>query len=138
MTDDIDTLARTIYGEARSGGRTLMSAVASTILNRVAKQTWYGLTISEVCKKNNGKGIYQFSCWNAADPNCEVINDVDDTDMIFCVAQVVAEMAVNGKLADNTNGATHYYSSYIPEPHWAAGHTPCAAIGNMLFFNDIE
>ena len=130
---DSDTLARTIFGEARSGGKPLMSAVASTILNRVAKQTWYGLTITEVCKKP-----WQYSCWNAADPNCQVINDVGDSDPIFCDALAIANQAVNGSLPDTTDNATHYYSTTIPEPSWAVNHTPCASIGNMLFFNDIE
>lgn len=133
MNADADILARTIYGEARSGGRTLMSAVASTILNRVAKQTWYGLTIAEVCKKP-----WQYSCWNKNDPNCEIITNVDESDTIFCVAESVAEQATASNLSDSTGGATHYYSTTIPEPHWAQGHTPCASIGNMLFYNDIE
>lgn len=129
---DSDILARTIYGEARGGGKTLMSAVASTVLNRVAKQTWYGLTITEVCKKP-----WQYSSWNVADPNCKIINDVDDSEPIFCDALVIANKAISGDLNDTTNGATHYYSTYITEPKWAEGHDPCASIGNMLFYNDI-
>lgn len=130
---DIDTLARTIYGEARSGGKQLMSAVASTILNRVAKQTWYGLTISEVCKKS-----LQYSCWNENDPNCEVIENVTQSDSVFCDALAVASQAVAGNLKDITDNATHYYSTYISEPSWADGKTPCAYIGNMVFYNNID
>lgn len=130
---DSDILARTIFGEARGGGKALMSAVASTILNRVAKQTWYGHTISEVCKKP-----YQYSCWLPSDPNCAIIEAVDKTAPVFCDALAIAEQAIAGKLEDTTDKATHYYSNYIDEPKWAQGHIPCAASGNMLFFNDID
>ncbi len=129
---DVDTLARTIYGEARGGGKQLMSAVANTIINRVAKKSWYGHTISDVCKKP-----WQYSSWNANDPNCEVIEKVDRSTPIFCDALAIAQIAVDGHLHDVTNGSTHYYSTYIHEPKWAIGHTPVAHIGNMFFYNDI-
>lgn len=132
MTDE-RVLAQTIYGEARSGGDVLMTAVANTVINRVAKQSWYGKTITEVCWK--GK---QYSCWNTDDPNCAIIEKIDTSDPVFFRATVIASEAVAGTLADTTNGATHYYSTYIPEPSWAEGHTPCAALGNMLFYNDIS
>ena len=57
---DIDTLARTLFGEARGelyGGRV---AVANVIINRAASQvTWWGNTVEEVCRKPK-----QFSCWD--------------------------------------------------------------------------
>ena len=129
---DTDILARTIFGEARSGGKVLMSAVARTILNRVKLQTWYGRTITDVCQKSQ-----QYSCWNPDDPNCEIIQQADTTIPVFNDALAIAAQAVSGTLPDSTNEATHYYSTYIAEPSWAEGHDPCAAIGNMLFFNDI-
>lgn len=129
---DTDILARTIFGEARGLGKPGMGAVASTILNRVAKKTWYGLTITEVCKKP-----WQYSCWNATDPNCAIIEKADESIPVFLDAMNVATAAIMGLLVDTTNGATHYYSTTIPEPIWAQGHTPCASIVNMLFFNDI-
>src|SRR5688500_4029200 len=62
---DLDTLARTLWGEARGEGRNGMQAVANVIMNRYklarsnsgyARQ--WGRTVAEVCRKK-----YQFSCW---------------------------------------------------------------------------
>jgi len=130
---DQDILACTIYGEARGGGKTLMQAVANTVMNRLAKNTWYGHTISEICQKPS-----QYSCWNSDDPNLAIIESADDSIPVFADALQIAAQAISGALEDLTAGATHYYSTTIPEPSWAIGHTPCASIGNMLFFNDIS
>lgn len=134
MSDDIDSVARTIFGEARGEGKQGMQAVANTIMNRVAKKAWYGLTPYEVCHKP-----WQFSCWNEADPNCQIINDVDQTIPVFCDALQIAANAVSGSLDDITNRATHYYDRRMPTPpSWADGKDPCASIGHHLFFNNIS
>ena len=74
---DIDTLARTIYGEARGEDRQSKIAVACVILNRVQQRKQCGYrnidgrkipTIAATCLKP-----WQFSCWNEKDPNRKVI-----------------------------------------------------------------
>jgi N-acetylmuramoyl-L-alanine amidase len=132
MTDQ-DILARTCYGEERSLGKGAMQAVANVVLNRVAAQRWWGLTITEVCKKP-----MQFDCWNTNDPNYQQLLSVDETDPQFFAAMQIAQDACNGCLPDITNGGVAYYNTTIPEPSWAVGHTPCASFGNMLVYNDIE
>jgi hypothetical protein len=57
--DDVDTLARTIYGEARGENMLGKRAVAHVILNRVKANSWWGKTIAGVCRYK-----WQFSCWN--------------------------------------------------------------------------
>lgn len=131
----IDTLARTVWGEARGepNQQAGMGAVANVVLNRVRRQTYWGKTVREVCRKP-----YQFSCWNVGDPNLPKLSAVTASNPSFALALRVAEAAVNNQLPDATLGATHYYArSMLQPPKWARGHAPCATIGSHLFFNDI-
>lgn len=136
LPDDVDVLARTIWGEARGepDPAAAMTAVANVVLNRVKRQTYWGRTIEEVCRKP-----YQFSCWNAGDRNRPKMLAVTRQDREFVLACAIAENAVAHQIADNTKGATHYYSRRMPAPpRWARRHACCETVGNHLFFNDID
>jgi len=61
---ELDILAKTLWGEARGEGREGLIAVAWVIKNRADNPGWWGKSIELVCLKP-----YQFSCWNADDPN---------------------------------------------------------------------
>lgn len=129
----VDVLARTLWGEARGQPKGGMEAVACVVLNRVAVAAerggfWWGNTIIGVCQKP-----FQFSCWNADDPNRPKLMAVDTRNMHFATALRIARRAVNGCLPDNTNGATHYHAHYV-SPKWAKGHTPSAVIGDHIFY----
>lgn len=130
---DIDILARTIWGEARGEGTAGMHAVAAVILNRVEisrkyKNFWWGRNVTEICRKP-----YQFSCWNRSDPNLQKLEKVDDRDIHFVTALRMARRALNGLLADPTMGATHYHAVGIM-PGWAVNEKPCAVIGHHIFY----
>lgn len=128
----IDTLARTIWGEARGEGKRGMQAVANVIANRVGSPRWWGRSWETVCRKP-----FQFSCWIESDPNRERMEKVTDANAAFRDALRIAERAVSGKLPDITNRADHYYSTavpVIPAPKWAIGRKPVAKIGNHIFF----
>lgn len=137
MSGDIDTVARTCWGEARGLGELGMKAVASVIMNRIAKQSWYGLTPYEVCMKSS-HGIYQFDCNDPNDPNCIKCQNVTSDDPQFAIALQIATDACNGDLDDITRGALNYYSTTIPLPSWADGKIPCLTIGNTVFYNNID
>jgi len=133
---EVDTLARTLWGEAR-GEREVersMRAVAAVVLNRRKRQTYWGKSIVEVCRKP-----WQFSCWNRNDPNLPLIMNVTAKDRIFAQAlAIAAEAAGPDTFSDETIGATHYYSTSMANPpSWARGHTPSKTIGRHLFFNNI-
>jgi N-acetylmuramoyl-L-alanine amidase len=142
MTDqatdrDLDTLARTIYGEARGEGEFGMQAVACVIMNRVhasaKKPQWWGVGIDGVCLKPG-----QYSCWNADDINRPIIEAVTEAEPVFALATAVAAKAAAGTLDDITNGATHYYDRRMPEePYWARGIEPCAVIGHHKFYKGV-
>lgn len=138
MSDqDIDAIAVTIWGEMRGLGTGAMHAVANVIMNRVAKQSWYGLTPYEVCMKSR-HGVYQFDCNNPNDPNFEKCLDVTIDDPQFAEAMQIAVDACNGCLPDITRGSLNYYSKTIPMPYWAKDKTPAITIGNTEFFNNIN
>ena len=135
---EIDVLARTIYGEARSEPAPGMEAVACVVLNRVKIAHkmggyWWGSTIIQVCQKP-----YQFSCWNKNDPNRETIENATEDDIHFATCLRIARRAVIGALRDTTNGATHYYADYIDEPYWAKDQKPVTKIGRHIFYRLIE
>ena len=133
---DIDVMARTLWGEARSEGVKGKEAVAHVILNRLeyAKNNggeyWWGNSIVTVCQRP-----YQFSCWNLSDPNRAQIIALDTSDIHFATCMRIAQRAVYGQLgADTTGGATHYHTVDIL-PVWARGQTPTAIIGRHKFYN---
>jgi hypothetical protein len=109
------TVARTIWGEARSGGFAGMRHVACVIANRVKNPGWWGHDFQSVCM-----APYQFSCWNADDPNREKMETVGIDDPWFVQAWQIAKDTVSGRLADQTHGADSYYAhSMAVAPTWA-------------------
>ena len=129
MTDDqIDYMARTIYGEARGEGSRGMQAVGNVIMNRVHAGSWYGASIKDVVLKK-----YQFSCWNVGDPNREKILNATPTQLSS--ARSIAEKVADGTLPDITGGATHYHAKSIL-PYWAASMKKTATIGNHIFYKE--
>lgn len=140
---DIDTLARTLYGEARGESRQSREAVACVVLNRVEKRKQCGWrdiggkkvpTIAATCLKP-----WQFSCWNLKDPNRKIILEATPQKKLFAECLEIARLAYDRKLTDITKGATHYYNpKTCAKPRWAEGKIPCAAVGSHLFFNDVD
>lgn len=126
---ETDTLARTLWGEARGEGSIGMQAVAAVVRNRLAvsKQRgkfWWGNSIIEICQKP-----YQFSCWNRDDLNYRKVLNVDTRDRIFAKALDIARAC----MPDPTNGATHYHAAGI-YPLWARNQQPTNTIGHHIFY----
>lgn len=135
QTNDIDILARTIYGEARGeyggiGRIASLIAVGNVVMNRVKARGRYGRTIQEVCQKP-----WQFSCWNEGDPNRSVIiRDVID-DPIYALCREVAINVSREQWPDLTKGSDHYHASTIPVlPRWAATIKPSVCLGKHVFY----
>lgn len=135
----LDLLARTLWGEARGEGRAGMEAVAHVVYNRIAARSWWGRDVAAVCRKP-----WQFSCWNANDPNRGRLLQLNagDTDFrIACLAaRAVADAEATGQrgASDPTQGATHYYApDRVAAPRWALGRAPCARLGRHLFFKGV-
>jgi len=137
--NEIDTLARTLWGEARGEEVRGMEAVAAVVMNRVNadlwqdnKPDWWGEGVVAVCRKD-----WQFSCWNKDDPNREKMLALDSSDPIFQICKRIAAKAVRGALQDPTGGATHYHHEDLT-PKWARGKTPTVQIGKHVFYDCAE
>jgi len=133
----VDILARTIWGEARGEGPDGMAAVACVVMNRLAvaaadsQPYWWGATVVQICQKP-----FQFSCWNADDPNRDKLLAVTDADPQFRQALDIATTAVTGGLPDSTNEATHYVVAGV-NPAWLREEPPplrTARIGKHVFY----
>lgn len=110
-----------------------MRAVACVVLNRVKRQTYWGKTIAEVCRKP-----YQFSCWNSGSTRLPAMRAADARTPNFTLACQIAQLAVQDQLPDSTQAATHFYApKLVAPPRWAQGRASCARIGGHLFFNNI-
>ncbi len=123
-----DILARTIWGEARGEGDKGMEAICCVIMNRASKPRWWGRNINDVCLKP-----WQFSCWNANDPNRDKLLEVDESDPQFHKALEIQKNPPD----DFTNGATSYFDRRMKEPPgWAVGREPCYTLNHHIFYAD--
>ncbi|MFP6354718.1 cell wall hydrolase [Pseudomonas aeruginosa] len=131
----LDTLTKTIWGEARGEGREGMIAVAWVILNRASIGGWWGNSIETVCLKP-----WQFSCWNANDPNAPYMRGRKAIPgHQYAAAREAALAAVEGHEKDPTLGATHYYApKAVKEPAWAKSATKTTQIGGHIFFKNVK
>lgn len=131
MTEnDIMTLARTAWGEARGESKTGQKAVICTVFNRFKSGRWYaGKTIAETCQKP-----WQYSCWNKNDPNRVKMAELTYIELKPYI-ELIREVEEDG---DITFGATHYYNpKACAKPKWAVGAQPCYVCGSHLFFRGI-
>lgn len=134
--DEIEILARTLYGEARgeyykqSGGLGSFIAVGNVVINRLMQRTWFGSSVIEVCKKP-----WQFSCWNPKDPNFKVVSQDRLTDSLFNFCKKVAVGLLMKNWPDLTKGSDHYHSVNIEGlPKWAVNQRPQIQIGQHVFY----
>lgn len=132
-----DTLARTIYGEARgeycrpNGGIAAFIAVANVIHNRLKLPNLFGSTVEDICRKP-----FQFSCWNTRDPNYHLVRAVTpEKDSLFACALRVAEEVLEGRWPDLTHGADHYHATWMKTyPVWADAEKSTQRIGQHIFY----
>lgn len=134
-SNDVDIMARTIYGEARGeyggkGGLAALIAVGNVVMNRVQAGCWYGKTIEEVCLKP-----WQFSCWNEEDRNRALIMRLIIEDPLFTLCQEVATKLAAGEWPDLTKGSDHYHATtMISFPKWTKERKAKICLGNHLFY----
>lgn len=127
--DPADTLARTVWAEARGEGVAGMEAVSAVIINRARFPRWWGRDVESVCR-----APWQFSCWNSDDPNLPKLRAVTTADPQFRQAAAIAARALAGTLPDPTGGADSYFDPRAASPAWANGRRPVAVIGNHRFY----
>ena len=87
-----------------------------------------------VCRKP-----WQFSCWNRNDPNYSYVSGARPIPQEqLAQALSVADLVIEGRTADPTDGATHYHALRMTQPPaWTAGATRTLVQGGHAFFRDV-
>ncbi len=115
---DVDTAARTIWGEARGENYVTKLCVATVIVNRWEAQTWFGKTVQEVCLKP-----WQFSCWNENDPNREKLKDAHHSGPVWveCESAIIAALMLPVDWRPLPPTVWHYHDRSVDRklPAWA-------------------
>lgn len=127
MMFDLDIAARTLWMEVRGEPEEGQIAVAHVLLNRVKDGRW-GKTLTTVCL-----WPYQFSSWNTNDSNRKQMSFLSETDPLL--SKLSSYLSTK---TDPTNGATHYYATWISEPSWVPGATFCGQFGKQKFYKDVK
>lgn len=130
--EDLETAARTVYGEARGESDKGRLAVACVLVNRARKGGWWGSTLYKVCRRR-----WQFSCWNENDPNRARIERATIGRLRPMFDDVLKALEVAGTPADPSKGACHYHTGAVA-PHWSRGREPAVIIGAHRFFVGIK
>jgi len=134
---EADTLARTLWGEARGEGEAGMTAVAAVIRNRIAVSAklggrhWWGADWIGVCRARG-----QFTAWNPGNPSRVRLLTVNESDPDFRLAKRIAADAIAGRIEDPTFGATTYKLAAAPWPYsWGHFRLPLVEIGKHAFYD---
>ena len=117
-----ELLARLIWGEARGEFIEGKMAVANVVMNRVKSGKYGG--------KGGVKGValkpWQFSCFNASDPNLGLmLGPFGGRDApFFHQCLTVAKIVLGELCSDNTRGATHYFNPDVVPGGWPKSWDP--------------
>jgi spore germination cell wall hydrolase CwlJ-like protein len=131
-SQDRDAMIRTVIGEA--GGEPVLGqqAVAWVIRNRQAAD--FAPTIGSVVYQRG-----QFEPWMT---RAGELRSISESSRQYKQAAAVVDDVLSGKVADPTNGATHFYSPNVQhalgrqDPQWAYEYEPKAKIGTHVFYRD--
>jgi N-acetylmuramoyl-L-alanine amidase len=126
---DTETLARTLWGEARGEHHAGMVAVACVARNRANAPRWWGNSYQTVCLRH-----LQFSCWNSRDPNHAKLLAVTIADPAYADALAIAADVIAGRIADVTGGADTYADLAVCDPVWYDAGKITVVIGRHTFF----
>ncbi len=133
----LDILARTLWGEARGECETGRRAVAWVVRNRAQRAPAYGwpAAVDAVCLQP-----WQFSCWNANDPNRALLQRLSEEDPLYLACLETARLVTEGGVDDPTHGADHYLNPAAVRrlPRWAKGRSPVAVVGAHHFHRLVE
>jgi hypothetical protein len=97
-------------------------------------KSWWGEGYAGVCQKQ-----YQFSCWNANDPNYPFLSGAKPIPKAeFAMCQLAAQQVIDGVNPDPTGGATHYYATTMHKPPtWVVGARQTLRLGHHIFFKEV-
>lgn len=141
---DVRFMACTLYGECRGEPHEGQVAVAWVIRNRASRRRFVTLPGTEGAVKAACLAPWQFSCWNANDPNMPLLRSMAEyagQPKELVRLEVVALGVLEGRIDDPTNGGDHYHTITQPSwakawpPEWAPTMAECARFGGHVFYN---
>jgi N-acetylmuramoyl-L-alanine amidase len=129
--DELEVMALTVWGEARGEGAEGQAAVAWVIRNRARwpRHSWWGDDIRSVCLRP-----WQFSVWNARDPNRDKMLDLDSHDPSLAGIREICRKVLADEIPDPTEGCTHYCTQ-VSRPEWKRGRLPRKSVGRHAFYH---
>lgn len=141
-----ETLALTLWAEARERPVRAIEALAALVVNRAraaaagdeaarlrfapsgpAAAAWAAL-LGRACR-----APFLFTCWNPRHPRHAALGEAPEGDPALAVCRRVARRAALGNLPDPTGGATHWHDVGAL-PGWALGRVPAAEAGGLVFY----
>lgn len=128
-------LALVIWREARGQSSECQTAVAYSILNRVARPSWWGGSVQSVIFKR----LQYSSMTYKNDPQLTTWPAEKDPSWIQCL-QIASEV-LGGVVENPVPGADSYHDISIAPPKWAHPRVFVRQIGRIRFYNvdqDIE
>lgn len=146
--DDLSTVTRTVFGEARGEDAEGQAAIAWVVRNRaavaarfVARRRMQHPLFGDGTPASACRMPMQFSCWNASDPNAVRLAALMPEDTSYrAIASIVSAVFDAPAETDPTGGATHYHAVKAPPvvevwpPRWTAPMNRVATIGHHVFY----
>jgi len=128
MMDDKVFLALDVWREARNQTLLGQTAVAYSVLNRVARPSWWGSDIMTVLFKK-----WQYS--SLTDPKDRQLTTWPVKDSVWKQCLNVACDAISGVSGNPVPGADSYWDDSISAPKWATPDKFVRKIGQLNFYN---
>lgn len=126
LDDAVVCLSRTLYWEAKGGGRADMEAVANVVLNRMG-HGGFPDTVCGVVKQGQEQKHCQFSWW------CDGRSDQVEEKNRYDIAKEIARKALNQQLSDRTRGAMYFHDRHV-SPSWAKEYIRTAETDEFVFY----
>ncbi|WP_242394861.1 cell wall hydrolase [Anaeromyxobacter oryzisoli] len=127
-TWSIGLLALTLWREARGQHRAAIEAVACSIMNRVARPSWWGSTVAEVLSKK-----WQYS--SLTDPHDPQLTLWPAVDGVFLSCLEIARLAIDGQIKNAVPGADSYHDTSIAPPAWTKAARRVGQVGAFIFYD---
>lgn len=130
---DVILLALTVWREASNQPRGTKDAIAFSVLNRVARPSWWGTNLLSVLFKK-----WQYSSLTApGDPN--LVRWPMETDPSWWDSIEAAIDALENRVSNPFPGADSYFDASLVAagkiPTWATADKYCGRSGAMMFYN---
>lgn len=134
--DDLEILAKTLYGEIRGGTAEQIRNVADVILSRFLTNYRSGGSIAGTCRSPS-----QFSCWNPGTTARDTLDTLPAGDAELVALRTIAASVIPLRLSKGPTflplqGARHYHNHQV-DPNWAVASKKVHDDGKHIFYAGI-